>query len=135
MEHLMLYFLVVPLFILWLLLAGAMLAASRFVPQLRLLYPWVVRICLWSTLGVIVANGAMVWLLTMLDHAGQPFLPGSFADELFRLAVGLAVVAGPLLASACGSSAGALLGAVLAFLKTGRAATSQALPARAVPPA
>lgn len=122
----MTYFLVLPLFILWLLGACAMTAASRFVPPLRHLFPWVWRICLWATLGVIAANAVMACTLAMIGSAGQPFAPGSFADELSRLAIGMAVLAGPLLASATGWSAGALLGAVLALLKTRRMAAAAA---------
>lgn len=122
----MTYFLVLPLFILWVLGACAMTAASRYVPQLRLLFPWVWRICLWATLGVIAANAVMVWALTILGSVDHPFMPGSFADELSRLAIGVAVLAGPLLASAAGWSAGALLGAVLALLKTRRKAAPPA---------
>ena len=112
----MTYFLLLPLFLLWLICAIAATAATRFVSQLNQLFPYVWRVSLWATIGCVLANATLLWMLSLMERAGAPLFMGSFAEQAFQLTFGLALLAGPLLASAAGWSAGALLGALLAFL-------------------
>ncbi len=116
----MTYFLVLPLFVMWLLAAVGASAASRIIPQLNHLFPWVWRISLWATLGCAVGNAILLLLLSNADRLGQPFDTGSYADELYKLGVDLAVLIGPMFVSALGWIAGALIGALLAFSRTRR---------------
>ena len=112
----MTYFLLLPLFLLWLICAIAATATTRFVPQLNQLFPYVWRVSLWATIGCVLANATLLWILSLMERAGAPLALGSFAEQAFQLTFGLTLLAGPLLASAAGWSAGALLGALLGFL-------------------
>ena len=125
----MTYFLLLPLFLLWLICALGATATTRLVPQLNQLFPYVWRISLWATIGLVVANATLLGMLQLMQHAGAPLALGSFEEQAFQLAFGLAVLAGPTLASAAGWTAGALLGCLLAFLAGRRELLKLALPA------
>ncbi len=116
----MTYFLVLPLLVMWLLAAAGATAATRMIPQLNHLFPWAWRISLWATLGCIVGNAILLLLLSNAHHLGLPSDMGSFADELFKLGMGLTVLLGPIFVSAVGWIAGAIIGALLAFSRTRR---------------
>ena len=126
----MTYFLLLPLFLLWLICAIAATAATRFVSQLNQLFPYVWRVSLWATIGCVLANATLLWMLSLMERAGAPLFMGSFAEQALQLTFGLALLAGPLLASAAGWSAGALLGALLAFLDGRRKLLKPALTAQ-----
>ena len=113
-------FLIVPLFVLWLLSAVVATVATRFVPQLKQLFPFVWRISVWATLGSLASTALLLWMIELAARTGQPFPAGSFGHDLFALYMGLAVIAGPLLAIVAGWTAGALLGTVLALVATRR---------------
>ncbi len=118
----MTWFLVLPFFLLWLVMAAGATAAARFVPQLHHLFPYVWRISLWATIGWVAASAALFGLLHLMDGAGPLFEAGSVGEQLFHVTVALAMFAGPFLACAVGWSLGVLLGIVLAYLK-GRGAS------------
>jgi hypothetical protein len=108
-------FLILPVLLAWLLCAAGASAATRFVPQLRQLFPFVWRISLWASLGCCAALGALAWFLFVIVPGPQPVAAGSWAEQAYTMTVALAVFAGPVLAAAAGWSAGALIGLLLAL--------------------
>ena len=115
----MIYFILLPLFALWLVLAAGATALTRFVPQLKELFPYVWRISLWATLGCIVANATLIWLVGSLK-----LLPSlEHADPAYAAAMGVALLASPLVAAGAGWLIGAVLGAFLGFMHGRRRST------------
>ncbi len=126
----MAYFIVAVLFILWLGVAGIALAATRFITPLRPMFPHVWRMCLWATIGFIVAVGAFFGLTMLLMIVDIPRERGPIIDAIFSTFMGLVMGLGPLLAAVVGWFGGLLVGMVLAFLRQRRldgATTAQAV--------
>lgn len=125
----MIYFIIAPLFVLWLVTAAIALAATRFITPLRPMFPHVWRMCLWPTIGFIVAVGALMALTMLLIGFDMPLERGTMIDDIVRTVMGLAIGLGPLVAAVIGWLGGLLLGMALAFLRQRRldaAATAQA---------
>ncbi len=116
----MMYFVVAVLFVLWLVVAAGAVAATRFIAPLRPLFPFVWRMCLWATIGFLVADAALVGLMVVTSGFDPTFVRGTIGDEILRFVVQLAILVGPLVASAIGWLAGLLLGILLAFLRQRR---------------
>jgi hypothetical protein len=119
----MAYFVVVPAFVLWLLIAAAAIIAIRAVPRLTSAYSYVLRISIWATIGVVAANALLICLLTLGFGALERTEPlPSTAHDILRVAWGLAAIGGPIIASGLGWIAGCTIGADLAFLRGRRVA-------------
>lgn len=109
------YFLVLPVVGAVVLLLGGFAVACRLTPSLRPLFPFAWRILLWSTAGVVAANGA-VFLLYLVPA----FLPEELAADqgvggMLKIFIAAGLLVGPLVASALGFMAGSTLGAFLAL--------------------
>ena len=112
----MAYFLILPVFVIWVLFACAAIVATRSFPSLSGAFPSVWRIALWATVGVVAANAALVLLLTVgFATIGSSAPPESAGRDVFQFVWGLTAIGGPLLASLLGWVAGAGLGAVFAL--------------------
>lgn len=96
-------------------LLGGLSVACRVVPSLRPLFPFAWRILLWSTAGVVVANGAvlLLFLAPLLAPPGAPGDPGGQGGLRIGLAVGLLIW--PFVATALGFMAGSTFGVFLAL--------------------
>ena len=108
----MLYFFILPLFVLALVFMTCATLAARFFEPLNGLYPFAWRILLWSSIGFLLANSLMIGLFFIPGAAGwqganQPIDPVkySFLALLFL---------GPVVASLVGFFGGSLLGLWLA---------------------
>lgn len=110
----MLYFVILPAFAFWLVLATLAVAITKFVPRVAFAFPFVWRICVWATLGFVVANALLVLLLAggFMAIDRHESAPGEGGDVL-RILWSLGAVVGPLVASAAGWLSGAVIGAAL----------------------
>ena len=112
----MAYFLILPVFVIWLLFACAAIIATRSVPSLSGAFPYVWRITLWATVGLVAANAALVLLLAFgIVTAGSSVTPESAGRDVFQFVWGVTAIGGPLVVSPLGWLVGAALGAVFAF--------------------
>jgi hypothetical protein len=117
----MAYFLIVPAFILWLLIAAATIYATRTIPRLAAGYPYAMRISVWATVGFIIANSVLIGLLGFGFVALDSLVPSpSTTRDVLQVAWALTAIGGPIVASALGWIAGCILGAVLAFRRSRR---------------
>jgi branched-subunit amino acid permease len=115
----MTYFLILPAFVLWLIVAGTAALVARLVPALSVAYPYVWRIALWATAGLIAANAALVALLALGFVAlGDGMAPSSAGHDAFQLLLGLTAIGGPVVASALGWLVGAVLGFALGYRRS-----------------
>jgi hypothetical protein len=115
----MTYFFLVPLFALWLLAAAGALLMLRFTPSLRHLYPLAFSVALWSSLGFIVGNAALMLLIVFGGQFFQVRGDGALKDVMGVVWGGL-ILAGPVLASAIGWLAGLGAGLLLSYRKSRR---------------
>jgi hypothetical protein len=124
----MAYFVVVPAFVLWLLMAAAALVATRAVPRLTSAYSYVLRISIWGTVGFVGANALLICLLALgFGALERTESSQSTAHDFLQMAWGLAAIGGPVIASGLGWIAGCILGAALAFLRGRRLPHSKPL--------
>ncbi len=107
----MTYFLVLPAWLLAVLAMGAVTVAVRVVPRLSPAYRYAWRVLLWSSIGFVVANGAMVGLYLLVARADTSGAAGDAA----KVGIAAALFLGPVVASAVGFVGGAAAGAVLAW--------------------
>lgn len=107
------YFFVLPLFALWLIVAVVAVMLARKRPRLQPAYPYVVRICAWATIGIVLANIVLV-LALVFSGAQLPERPIDFIDKAVVLVWGIALLLGPMLATVTGWFSGAILGVCLA---------------------
>jgi len=111
----MAYFIIIPIFVLWLVVAGAAIVGTRKIPSLNFAYPYVIRACTWATIGFLVANVALVLSLASSAQLLSE-LPNQFSGRsVLEMIWGLAAILGPVPASAIGWLAGAFLGFFLAY--------------------
>src|SRR5512145_2605335 len=82
-------------------------------PSLRPLFPFAWRILLWSTVGIVVANGAvlLLFLVPALAPAGSP----GDARGASKTGLGIGLLLGPFVATALGFMAGSTFGVFLAL--------------------
>lgn len=112
----MAYFIILPAFILWLVIASIALVVVRRSRRYPHAFSYAWRFCLWSTIGFVVANVLLVGIL-----AGAFILMGPASGErtigrdALQLIVGIGGMVGPILASLAGWLAGGLLGAFREF--------------------
>jgi hypothetical protein len=104
----LLYFLILPLFVLTLVAMTCATLAARFIEPLKALYPFAWRILLWSSIGFLVANSLMIGLFFLPGAAGwqganQPI-------DLVKYGFLAILFLGPVIASLVGFIGGALLG-------------------------
>ena len=111
----MAYFLILPAFALWLVVAAIGLAIIRTSDRFSRLRPYAWRVVLWSTVGFVVANLALVVIV-----AGAASLLGpapserTVARDALQLVVGVGAIVGPIPVSLVGWLAGGARGAILA---------------------
>ena len=110
----MAYFFILPAFVIWLLFALGAVGLTKSASPLAAAYPYVWRVSLWASIGVLVANALLIALLAL----GFVALEGTGGDPAndapIRFIFGLSAVVGPILVSAAGWFTGALLGTYLA---------------------
>jgi hypothetical protein len=117
----MAYFIILPAFVLWLLAATGAVIAVRLTPRLAAVFPYVLRVAVWGTLGFLAANAALIGLLALgLVALDNPSATSSLPHDVGQIAWGLAALGGPFIASALGWMSGCALGVLLAFLRTRR---------------
>jgi hypothetical protein len=112
----MLYFIVIPAFVLWLVAAAMAVGMTKAVPRIAYAFPYVWRVSLWATLGFIAANALLIVLLA----GGMFALDGASTEKTVsggavRMLWGVGALAGPLVASATGWFFGAVFGAALSL--------------------
>jgi hypothetical protein len=117
------YFFVLPAFFLWLIIAGALVVATKRISRIHSAYSIVWRISLWGTLGFIAANALFIVLLisgfSALDvSSASP----SFIHNTLQFLFGLIAIGGPVIASFLGWLVGVMVGAVLSLYYHVRAA-------------
>lgn len=112
----MLYFVIVPAFVLWLVVAILAVALTRTVPRLAHAFPYAWRIALWATLGFLGANALLILLLTggfpALDKPSSEIAASGDAGRILWAA---GAVAGPPVASATGWLFGGIVGVALSL--------------------
>ena len=106
------YFLILPAFAIWLVLAATAVVACWAIAPLRPLLGCVWRIAFWASAGLIGAN-LLVLGAGLLELRLSNAAPGLLRQGTALLATAT-LFAGPFFASAVGWFAGAILGAVLA---------------------
>ncbi len=109
------YFFVLPVVGAVVLLLGGFALACRLAPPLRPLFPFAWRILLWSTVGVVAANGAVFLLYLVPAIAPEELATDQGARGLLKMLLAAGLVVGPLVATALGFMAGSTLGVFLAL--------------------
>lgn len=109
------YFIVLPVVGALVLLLGGFAVACRLAPSLRPLFPFAWRILLWSTVGVVAANGAVLLLYLVPSFAPEELAADRGARGLLKIFLAAGLLVGPLVASALGFMAGSTFGAFLAL--------------------
>ena len=109
------YFFILPAFGIAVLFLGGFAVACRVAPSLAPLFPFAWRILLWSTVGFVVANGAvlLLCLVPAFVPEGAPGDPG--AREVLKIGLAAGLLVGPFVASALGFMAGSTFGVFLAL--------------------
>jgi hypothetical protein len=112
----MLYFIILPAFALWLVLAALTVGMTKSVPRFAFAFPFVWRISLYATLGFVIANAVLVLALAGSSFAvgRQPSAAAEGAGAL-QILWGVGAVVGPIIASAAGWLFGAVTGAALSL--------------------
>lgn len=113
----MAYFLIFPAFCgLLLIVSGLSVLVARSVPAFSVAYPYVWRIVLWASVGLIAANIVLVTFLALGFFAlGDGMAPASAGYGAFQLLWALTAIVGPVIASAFGWLVGAVFGLGLAY--------------------
>ncbi len=104
------YFFVLPALGGVVLLLGGFAVACRAAPTLRPLFPFAWRILLWSTVGVLVANGAVFLLYLVPVFAPEEIAADHGARGLLKVFLAAGLLVGPLVASALGFMVGSTFG-------------------------
>ncbi|PWF44686.1 hypothetical protein [Massilia glaciei] len=103
----MAYFIILPVFVVWLLVAGAAMVACRLIPSCADAWQYVWRIALWATVGFIVANAAL-WFFLMPALAAMP--SNSDSSGMLKSLWGLVAIGAPFLITPIGWAIGAAIG-------------------------
>ena len=119
----LLYFIIIPVFVVALFLMGCVVVACRFVDAIKPLYPFAWRVLLWSSLGFVLANSVMLGLLILPGTSG--FQGFEQAGNLAKIGYASVLLLGPAIASFIGFFGGTVMGIRLAYLS----ATSKPLAA------
>lgn len=111
----MAYFLVLPAFALWLIVAALAVAIVKTVPRLASIYPYAWRVSVWATVGFVIANVALavavaVGFVAVDRYSAEP----SAMRDAAQATLGVTAIVGPFIASALGWLAGAVFGLILA---------------------
>jgi Ca2+/Na+ antiporter len=112
------YFLVIPAFILWLLVATIAVVITKYITKLSAAYPYVLRIAIGSIIGILIANALLIGLLA-LGFVGADSLNRGASRDTAQIVWGLATFVGPIMASVAGWILGGIVGvghALLPFL-------------------
>ncbi len=109
------YFFVLPVVGVVVLLLAGFAVACRAIPSLRPLFPFAWRILLWSTVGVVAANGAVFLLYLVPAFAPEELAADRGVRDLWKVFLAAGLLVGPLVATALGFTAGSTLGAILAL--------------------
>jgi hypothetical protein len=112
----MMYFIVLPVFLLTILVQFVLIAASFVFSGVRWSRPYLWSVLLWSTTGFVAANLVLVVVIVLVfgavGLAASP--PNSVASKgagfLGALLAGGLLIGGPFVASAAGMTAGGLFG-------------------------
>lgn len=113
----MAYFSLLPIFMIWMLLATATVLITRSKPSLRHIFPIALSIAVWSSVGFIGTNLAFVLVIWL----GSLLLEGSNEGSLhqfLQLVFGLLILGGPIVSSAIGWAGGFVLGLALNYKKS-----------------
>ena len=113
----MVYFVLLPIFIMWLLLATAMVLLARLKPSLQHMYPIALGIAVWSSIGFIAANLVLILLIWIGGQFVASDNVGSI-HQILQLVFGLMVLVGPIAASAIGWAGGLVLGCIFSYKKS-----------------
>ncbi len=109
------YFFVLPAVGAVVVLLGAFTLACRLSPSLRPLFPFAWRILLWSTAGIVAANGAVFSLYLVPALAPEELAADQGVRGALRIVLAAGLLVGPLAATALGFMAGSTLGTFLAL--------------------
>ncbi|MGE5189623.1 MAG: hypothetical protein ACM3NF_06155 [Gemmatimonadota bacterium] len=96
-------------------LLGGFAVACRVAPPLRPLFPFAWRIFLWSTVGVLVANGAVLLLFLVPAPPSSGPAGGPGASDAWKIGLAAGLLLGPVAATALGFVAGSTFGVFLAL--------------------
>ncbi len=107
------YFFILPVLAAVVVLLGGFAIACRVAPSLRPLYPVAWRILLWSTIGAVVANGAVLLLYFVPVLAPDETAADRGAGGVLKILLAAGLLVGPIVASALGLLAGATVGVFL----------------------
>lgn len=120
----MLYFIILPAFALWLVLAAVAVCITKSVPRVAFAFPFVWRISLWATLGFVIANAVLILFLAGgFSAVGTQPSAGTEGGGALHILWGVAAIAGPIIASAAGWLVGAAVGAALSLRHRQRSVT------------
>ena len=111
----MLYFFILPAFLLWLVVAAGSVVLAKSVKDLQPALPYVWRICLHATLGFLIANIMFIVALWIGSDAMKEATSEPKGGGLLQAMIGVAVILGPVVASAIGWFCGAVTGFLFAF--------------------
>jgi hypothetical protein len=111
----MAYFLIIPVFFCAVIAQLLALGAAAFFPQLALVRGYLWRILLWSSVGFLAANAAMIALAVVLLLASRGAGPsGEMGSSWTQNATGVTgivlLIVGPIVASALGFGGGVCWG-------------------------
>ena len=108
------YFILIPVFLGWLLICGIATTASKWMASLRPWRSYVVQVCVWSTVGILIANSVLVLLLAQGIQALDALRDGTTIRSGLQVAWGLGALLGPFAVSALGWMGGVCFGLYLA---------------------
>ncbi|MES3023475.1 MAG: hypothetical protein V4857_18070 [Pseudomonadota bacterium] len=108
----MAYFIILPVFVVWLMVAGVAMAACRLIPSFADAWQYVWRVALWATVGFVAAN-AVLWLF--LIPALGPMPSKTVGGGLLHYIRALVAIGGPLLVTPIGWSIGSAVGLFLGY--------------------
>jgi len=121
----LLYFVILPIFLVALASMVCVTIASRFIEPLKPAYPFIWRILLGSALGFVLANSLLMVLFLL---AGTQVSVGKEQSDVVKFGYAVALLLGPAIASFFGFAGGSALGIWFAFkarnMKTPRAVQS-----------
>lgn len=109
------YFLLIPAFLGWVVVCSALTLTTRLTPSLKPWYPYVLRICIWATVGTLVANVVFISLLALGVQTLGSLQTGSPVHDSLQVMWGLSALLGPFAVSTVGWIGGACFGMYLAL--------------------
>jgi hypothetical protein len=110
----MAYFILLPAFLGWLLVCGAVTLTTRCMPSLGHWYPYLVRVYVWASVGAITANLVLIALLALGMQFVGSLQTGSAIRNSVQVMWGMSALLGPFAVSAFGWIGGACVGVYLA---------------------